>query len=166
MNKYAILISASIIAAACEPIHTMPADNDYWQRISASEAAHIRGPSAQSILNRNLAHCVAELEELNRLGELDAPQERKTLLAPPEIDNHILNNQADYDDFERCMANNGWERAMTLNRATADRAEDNYMRNHVKYRDKYLGKDALYNTDSMGRSLSGDGSGDFDNLNE
>lgn len=164
MNKYFALLSVSIIAIACTPIDPIE-DADYWQRTSASEAAHIRGTSAQSILNRNIAHCVAELEELNRLGQLNAPIERKPALALPQPDNHILNDLEYYDTFEECMANNGWERAITLNKNTIERADDSYKRNHIKYREKYLGKDAL-NLPPSHKGNNNKGDGDFDNLND
>ena len=40
----------------------------YWQRVHTSSALYLRGPKAQQMLNRNIARCVVELRELERLG--------------------------------------------------------------------------------------------------
>ena len=146
MNKFVLLSSVMLLTACGTPKSTE--DPDYWQRISASEAAHIRGTNAQSILNRDIAHCVTELKELNRLGELSSPKPElkgieRIKLPFPERENHILDNHESYDEFEECMGNNGWERAMTLNKNTVHRAQDSYTRNHAKKGDKYHGKRAL-----------------------
>lgn len=53
--KLALALSAVIALPACET--AKPANfvgGQFWQRTSASEALHIRGPKAQQILNRDL----------------------------------------------------------------------------------------------------------------
>ncbi|MGH1397864.1 MAG: hypothetical protein ACRBCT_01490 [Alphaproteobacteria bacterium] len=159
MNKFALLSTLTILSAC----NAMPKTDapDYWQRVSASEAAHIRGASAQSILNRDIAHCMTELKELVRLGEIKIPQPEPThpLMPAAQKDTNLLDNHAAADNFQSCMENNGWERTITLNKATLERASHSYYSNHVKYREKYLGKEA------MGLEAGYDDN-DFGDLNE
>lgn len=69
-----ILAGATVMAlSACSSTPTQSTlmhNADYWQRTSTSEAIFQRGPKAQQMLNRDIARCVTELRELDRLGFL------------------------------------------------------------------------------------------------
>lgn len=99
---------------------------DYWQRTSTSEAIHQRGPKAQQMLNRDIARCVTELREVERLGFLrtnipgnttsagvpdpTTPQGSLAQWETPERDGYLYAEHSDYHDFETCMMSKGWER--------------------------------------------------------
>jgi len=134
-------------------------NGQYWQRVHTAEAVYMRGPKAQQLLNRDIARCVTELRELERLGTLRAtiptnPNGR--VLNPdemalenedtPERDQYLFAEHADFTDFETCMLSKGWERvkyvpydvAYDASRTYIDsnvnishaRAEANYLHKH------------------------------------
>ncbi len=119
----------------------------YWQRNHASESAYLNGPKAQQILNRDIARCVTELKELERLDQIkDAipvdsqgrvldPDELQMYRADnPNRDGALLSEQLDYQDFEGCMQYKGWERTEFVPYNGVLRAEDNYYENHIDTR--------------------------------
>ncbi|MFP4314012.1 MAG: hypothetical protein ACLFR0_06775 [Alphaproteobacteria bacterium] len=122
-------------------------DGQYWQRSSVSDAAYIQGPKAQQMLNRDIAGCVAELRELERLGEIREaipanPHNDKVLSSDemalqawdePERVKYLLAEHGNYHDFETCMVSNGWERVKHVPYDVAHNARKNYMKNHVDY---------------------------------
>lgn len=149
--KYGLLVTSALLSlSACssdpkdpytekELIHK----GQYWQRASASSAAYMRGPKAQHILNRDIASCVAELKELQRLGSLkdafppgsdlvgnpidvETPVGRMAGFDTPERDGPLLTEVFDYTDFESCMHQNGWERVEYLPYDQAVGARKNY----------------------------------------
>lgn len=141
----------------------------YWQRVSASSAIYTRGPKAQQILNRDIARCVVELRELERLGAIkDAIPEyaEGIVLADaeaelagwdtPERDDELYAEHSDYSDFEGCMLEKGWERIKYVPFEEAAQARDNYLSSHSEYRKKYKDNEAGYKKQQ----------GDYDHLNE
>ncbi len=121
----------------------------YWQRIHTSSALYLRGPKAQQMLNRNIARCVTELRELERLGAIkDAIPEyvRGVVLSEdeaklagwdsPERDKELFAEHSDYIDFEGCMLAKGWERIKYVPFDVAKDARDNYKNTHTQYRDE------------------------------
>lgn len=121
----------------------------YWQRTDASESIYMRGPKAQQILNRDIARCVTDLKELERLGQLKAtiptdyqgrvldPDELEMLdHDTPERDGHLFSEHFDYHDFESCMRNNGWERIKHVPYDVAKRAIETYEQVHIGFRSK------------------------------
>lgn len=122
----------------------------YWQRVHASSALYTQGPKAQQLLNRDLARCVVELRELERLGAVkDAiPEyaegvvltEAEANLAgwdTPERDDELYAEHSDYTDFEGCMIEKGWERVKYVPFEVAEQARDNYLSSHSQYYKKY-----------------------------
>ncbi|MCB1839868.1 MAG: hypothetical protein KDI61_06380, partial [Alphaproteobacteria bacterium] len=88
----------------------------YWQRVSTSSAIFLRGPKAQQMLNRDIARCVVELRELERLGAvknaipeyadglvLSEDEMRLAGWDTPERDEQLFAEHSDYQDFEGCM---------------------------------------------------------------
>ncbi len=120
----------------------------FWQRASVSDAAYMQGPKAQQMLNNDIASCVTELRELERLGQLrDAipasPHNDRVLSSDeialrkyeePERVKYLLAENGEYHDFETCMIAKGWERVKYVPYAVAHTSRKNYMKNHVDYK--------------------------------
>tara|TARA_R110001592_G_scaffold20926_5_gene84575 strand:+ start:12621 stop:13145 length:525 start_codon:yes stop_codon:yes gene_type:complete len=120
----------------------------YWQRIHASSAIYLRGPKAQQMLNRDIARCVVELRELERLGAvrnaipeyvdgvvLESTEARLAGWDAPERDKELFAEHSDYIDFEGCMIAKGWERVKYVPFDVAEQAHENYLYTHTKYRE-------------------------------
>lgn len=114
----------------------------YWQRASISDAAYMEGPKAQQMLHRDIANCVTELRELERLGTIRTaiPAQLKPGMVPdprspqgqldqwetPEREGALRAELGDYHDFETCMIAKGWERIKNIPYDVAERAKENY----------------------------------------
>lgn len=121
--------------------------SQYWQRVSSSESIYMRGPKAQQILNRDIARCVTELRELERLGAvknaiptdisgrvLDPDETEMAGWDAPERDQHLFAEHSDYHDFEGCMLAKGWERVLFVPYDVSEEARDTYLDSHVDHR--------------------------------
>ncbi len=121
----------------------------YWQRVSTSSALYLRGPKAQQMLNRDIARCVTELRELERLGAVkDAiPEYAKGIVLStdeaemagwdtPERDKELFAEHSDYIDFEGCMIAHGWERIKYVPFDVINQANENYKDTHTSYRNR------------------------------
>lgn len=119
----------------------------YWQRIHSASALHLRGPKAQQMLNRDIARCVVELRELERLGAvrdaipayvdgvvLNDTEARIAGWDTPERDKELFAEHSDYIDFEGCMVASGWERIKYVPYDVAEQAHENYLDTHTNYR--------------------------------
>ena len=161
--------------SACGPAHNFePAQ--YWQRVSVSEAVYQRGPKAQQVLNRDIARCVTELRELERLGAvknaiptdyrgrvLDSDEAQLEDWDTPARDEHLYAEHNDYHDFEGCMLAKGWERVLYAPYDVATEARDNYVRAHIDYAyESRIGK----RHDSMSRKNAAGYTDDYSNVNE
>ena len=145
--KRSCLIACSIAItalAACE--NKVIREGQYWQRVSASEAAFIQGPKAQQMLNRDIANCVVELRELERLGSLrnaiptdvngrvlNPDEKEMQRWDTPERDGQLLAEHGNYHDFEGCMLSHGWERVLYVPYDIAEKARGDYLRAHKDY---------------------------------
>ncbi len=122
-------------------------NGQYWQRVHTSSALYLRGPKAQQMLNRDIARCVTELRELERLGAVkDAIPEYidglvlskdEAKLAgwdSPERDKELFAEHSDYIDFEGCMLAKGWERIKFVPFDVVKDANENYKKTHTGYR--------------------------------
>lgn len=120
----------------------------YWQRVNSSSALYLRGPKAQQMLSRDIARCVVELRELERLGAVrDAiPEyvdgvvlsEAEARLAgwdTPERDKELFAEHSDYIDFEGCMIAKGWERVKYIPFDVLEQADEIYLHTHTNYRE-------------------------------
>ncbi len=148
-KKFMSLILAGATVAALSACSSTPTQNslmqnaDYWQRTSTSEAIFQRGPKAQQMLNRDIARCVTELRELDRLGFLRTnipgdttrngvpdpatPQGALAQWETPERDGYLYAEHSDYHDFETCMMAKGWERIEHMPYDIATQARRDYI---------------------------------------
>ena len=139
----------------------------YWQRVHASSALHLRGPKAQQMLNRDIARCVVELKELERLGGirdgipeyldgvvLSDTEARIAGWDTPERDRELLAEHSDYIDFEGCMISKGWQRIKHVPFDVAEQGRETYLFTHTKFREGARNIKLLSKTTS-----------DYDNLN-
>lgn len=159
IKRYALISSCSamILTAACTPgKHIGNIDGQYWQRINTSESIWLQGPKAQQSLNRDIARCVSELRELERLGAikngiptdrngrvLDPDQKELEKWDTPSHDESLLIEHGDYQDFEGCMLDKGWERVKFVGFKEDEASRQNYLRAHVdyEYQSRVEGKD-------------------------
>lgn len=110
----------------------------YWQRITSSDAIYTRGPKAQQMLNQDIARCVREVNELERLGALpevipadeNPANKSETKLDrydTPERDGALYREMLDYHDFETCMYSKGWERVRYVPYDVSAESRDDYV---------------------------------------
>lgn len=150
--KKAVLIVASILlVSACTGKHpgTDDIEGQYWQRNTAESALYLRGPEAQHKLHGDIAHCAAEVREMQYLAGI-----RNT--APPHRHAPIYQEHKGFTDFETCMHANGWERVDYVPYATKERAHRTYL--HAM--------EGIAPRSRIGRSTKPPEDGDFDHLNE
>ena len=164
---------ASLLAVtACTPGKNVEdVGGQFWQRVSVSESVYQQGPKAQQMLNRDISRCVVELRELERLGTLenaiptdiqgrtlDPDQKALYDVDTPDREADMLTELKDYNDFESCMQERGWERVEHVPFDVARKGRINYLRAHVNY-DYKPGLDAanLPNSNEVG---------DYGDLNE
>lgn len=146
-------------------------EGQYWQRINMPSALYTTGPKAQQMLSRDIARCVVELRELERLGAVTEPipayASDKVILADDEAellgfetpvrDKELYREHSDYIDFEGCMISRGWQRVKYLPFKTAEKAKQNYLKTHSDYREEAR---------RMGlEKRPGSTQGDYSNLN-
>ncbi|MDB5492118.1 MAG: putative lipoprotein [Micavibrio sp.] len=152
MKKLSLALVLSAAAAlslsACHPVtddYIETKDGHYWQRTDAASAIYQRGPKAQQMLHRDIAKCVYQVRELQRLGAIrsatpgDVDINGKTPDATvaagrlagqdtPERDGFLYAEQTDFHDFETCMNGNGWDRVEYLPYNISVEARDNYIK--------------------------------------
>ena len=124
MLKNLFVLSLLFVVAACSTHQT--GKTDYWQRSQSHSALYLQGPQAQQTLEENIATCVAEIEELVRLGAVrnalpeDAPNKSNPYEIPradadafwnvPQRYGHKFVDHSNYHDFDSCMRYKGWAR--------------------------------------------------------
>lgn len=160
-QKSVLLVSCFSVLAlnACGTHYRKPMDIEdarYWQRNSASSALYLQGPKAQQMLHQDIATCVTEISELERLGEIrravpanynsgntvehrTASQETLDQWDSPERDGYLYNEHLDYHDFEGCMNAKGWERVGFLPYTDIDKANQEYLDRYGKINRKGYG---------------------------
>jgi len=125
----------------------------FWQRASVSDATYMEGAKAQQMLHRDIARCVTELREYQRLGTLRTVIPAETMIngsvpdpetpegslqqwETPERDGALRTEFLDYADFETCMQDKGWERLEHIPYNVAQRARETYVETimHEQYR--------------------------------
>ncbi len=146
----AFLLAFSTLAlTACN----MPArleEAQYWQRKNASSALYLRGPKAQQTLHQDIANCVTEIDELERLGPLreaipadtkqgqvrraESAEGRLADWDTPKRDGHLYSEHFNYTDFEGCMGYKGWERVENLPYEQADKSRKEYLETLYGYK--------------------------------
>lgn len=179
-NNFRFLTLSCILLAlsACGTGRPQIDNGQYWQRVSASDAIYLQGPKAQQILNRDISRCVTELREMERLGQIkDAiptdfagrvlnPDERALYDEDtPERDGSLFTEHGDYQNFEACMLDKGWERVKHVPYKVAARAEEAFFANHVDYKDSDSTQTAYAEGEKSSRVTSND-QGQFGELND
>lgn len=116
---------------------------DYWQKTDSASALYLQGTKAQQTLEEDIATCVAEIEELVRLGATRAKlpegvEDRNPYDIPMSDRNAYWNvpkrfgakyvDHAQYHDFDSCMRYKGWERVAFNNYETIELSRDTYRR--------------------------------------
>ncbi len=140
-------ISVLAISACGTSNYRKPVDMEdakYWQRKNSTSALYLQGPKAQQILHKNIAGCVGDISELQKLGEIrraipanynsgntidkrTASQETLDQWDSPERDGYLYSEHLEYHDFETCMNFKGWERVNFLPTSDIDKANQAYM---------------------------------------
>ena len=152
MKKFSLALVLSATAAlalsACNPVtdeYLETKNGHYWQRTDAASAVYQRGPKAQQMLHRDIAKCVYQVRELQRLGairsatpgdvnidglspEKTVEKDRLSSQDTPERDGFLYAEQTDFHDFETCMNGNGWDRVEYLPYTSSVEARDNYIK--------------------------------------
>ncbi len=75
IQKQAVFGCFLLALSACHATPVPPPERHgayYWQRTGASSSLFLQGPKAQQMLNTDISGCVAELQELERLGAIRA----------------------------------------------------------------------------------------------
>lgn len=148
MKKYILTLALipALVACSTEPDLRK---SQYWERASVSETVYMRGAKSQQMLNRDIARCVTQLRELERLGQLKnaIPPDRYDELTStaqlerlewdtPEREGALFSEHTDFHNFDGCMKAKGWRRTKNVPYETALRAEETYRANHVTYKNK------------------------------
>ncbi len=148
-------------------------DSQYWQRAQTTEMIYQQGPKAQQMLNRDIARCISDLKELQRMGllrntlpgdkmgngqmpDVETPEGHLAQWDTPERDGALRTEHMDYYDFESCMNFKGWQRIKSVPYDTAQKAQDDYAQ-------MILGED--YSAWKEPSDSKGNKEGDFGNLN-
>ncbi len=163
MRSHLLLFATVLLMSA--PAHAESINDridglgQYWQRVSTSSSIFLRGPKAQQVLHRDIARCVVELRELERLGVvknaiptyaeglvLSEDEMRLAGWDTPNRDEQLFAEHSDYHDFEGCMLSKGWERIKYVPYDVAYKSREDYLAAHVKYAEK-LKKKKVKQTD-------------------
>ncbi len=137
-----LMLACALSLTACASEYNLE-DAQYWQRKNTTSALYLQGPKAQQTLHMDIASCVNEISELQRVGELRraipadtvngkvldpaTPSGRMAQWETPKRDGYLLAQHGNYHDFETCMDFKGWERVEYLPYSAADRARDDYV---------------------------------------
>ncbi len=149
LKTLALVSLPAIMLCAC---HVPPnlEDAQYWQRKNASSALYVRGPKAQQMLHKDIADCVTEIDELERMAPLreatpadtqdgkvpnpSSAEGRMKKWDTPKRDGALYAEHFNYTDFEGCMDYKGWERVENLPFDQATTARHNYLENVFGYK--------------------------------
>lgn len=147
MSAKYFFLTACLCTIAILPACETRKEEQFWQRVSTSEAIYLQGPKAQQMLHRDIGRCVVELKELERLGVLKNTipvDESGRVLDPdelamrdwdtPERDGYLLAEHRNYHDFESCMWAKGWERVEHVPYDIAEKSRGDYLKAHKDYK--------------------------------
>ncbi|MBI1328102.1 MAG: hypothetical protein GC136_10735 [Alphaproteobacteria bacterium] len=147
MKKTLLLTSIGLTVltlSACEnarQTYELKHNAQYWERADTTDAIYQRGPKANQLLQRDIARCTTEINELYRVGivkhavPMPGQMNSEKMLAKAQLDSwdspnrdgYMLAQTGDYNDFEGCMAAKGWERVEHLPYEQAKRAREDYI---------------------------------------
>lgn len=169
-----LCLPVAAMLAACQ-VPAKLENAQYWQRKNATSALYLRGPKAQQTLHQDIATCVNEISELERVGPLreiipadthngkvpdrNSADGRLKKWDTPKRDGYLYAEHFDYTDFEGCMDYKGWERVETLPYERAKISRDEYMetlygyKNNSKYPEPATKSTNPYNS-SPGQAIN------------
>jgi hypothetical protein len=146
----------------------------FWQRASSTSALYMQGPKAQQILHRDIARCVTEIRELQRLGSLretmpgelrdgqvpdpSTPQGSIDQWETPSRDGSLRSEFLDFHDFETCMDDKGWERVEHVPYSVAEQGREIYVETILEEQYQTKTKQDTFRLEAP--------KDDFENLNE
>lgn len=170
--RFSLVIGCAVVGllSACSSDTVSLADlknkAHFWQRSDATSAIWQRGPKAQQLLNKDIAQCVVEIRELERLGtikraipndtnprgdvyEPGTPRGKMAIWDTPERDGYMRSEHSDYHDFETCMMAKGWERVENVPYNVAETGREVYVETILrqKYRTKVGERDRFEDND-------------------
>lgn len=142
------LLALTLIALtlpACSYSGRLEKTQNYWQRNDTDSALYLRGPKAQHTLHQDISSCVAELKELQRLGSIRKAIPTGGTQVPsynpnnsminayntPDRDGPLYAEYYDYVDFEGCMTQKGWQRAVVLTPQQRVDGQDNWLKSLI-----------------------------------
>ena len=168
-RSFILVFAASVALAACQMSPKLE-EAQYWQRKDATSSLYMRGPKAQQTLHQDIATCVTDLDELERLGPLretmpadtdngkirdpNSPEGKMAKWDSPKRDGYLYAEHQNYHDFEGCMASKGWERVANLPYEQLDRSRNDYLENvygyhyQTNYGDKPVQKEIYNNSNT------------------
>lgn len=119
----------------------------YWQQKDPTSAIYLSGPKAQQMLEEDIAECVHEIIELDKLQVVRDGKGRAPTLAHnysqkaeaeklsklpgydvPEYIRSLRVEHKNFQDFDGCMRYNGWERVKYVSPETEARSRAIYER--------------------------------------
>jgi hypothetical protein len=109
---------------------------DYWQRTDSVSALYMTGPKAQHQLHIDIASCVAQVKELVRLGSISRATPPSGIAMSPDLregwnsptrDGPLFIEYTNFQDFDGCMRQQGWERVNFVKPVAAQSASRNYV---------------------------------------
>lgn len=149
LKTLALLSLPALALTACQ-VPPKLEDAQYWQRKNATSALYLRGPKAQQTLHKDIATCVTEINELERLAPLkenipantqngqvpdpNSARGRMNKWDSPKRDGALYAEHFNYTDFEGCMDYKGWERVENLPYDQATQARHNYLETLYGYK--------------------------------
>jgi hypothetical protein len=113
-------------------------------------------------LHQDIARCVAQVNELEKLGsiregvpaDLEKPEDSELAKwDTPQKDGYLGADHLDFVDFETCMRDGGWERVEHLPYDVADRARNTWIKTIIGDKDT---------DDDNGNVKASGSSGDYD----
>ncbi len=146
MNTKICLSIALITGLAACTSDRIDQTSNYWQRTETQSALYMTGPKAQHTLHQDIARCVSQLKELQRLSSLrnaiptdtgnQIPDYNPSNMPvasedTPQRDGPLYAEYYDFVDFEGCMRNSGWERALVMTPRQSIDGRDNYIRSLI-----------------------------------
>ncbi|MBX2834013.1 MAG: hypothetical protein KTR28_03480 [Micavibrio sp.] len=149
LSIFALGLLVTVGLSACGTSRDNLKEAQFWQRTASSDALYMQGPKAQQILHRDIARCVTELRELERMGAVKNAipagvdghvlTEEEQYLAEwdsPERNKDLFAEHTNYSDFEGCMDDKGWQRVEHVPYKTGIKGRNNYLRANVYYEDE------------------------------
>ena len=164
MKLNIVLLGTVLFLSACAATDRLDNTSNYWQRAETDSALYMTGPKAQHMLHQDIASCVAQLKELQRLDSIRKaiptntdnqvpdynPSNASIASADtPDRDGPLYAQYYDFVDFEGCMRTKGWERAVAMTPKQQIDGKNNWIRSLV---DKDWG--AATNVGNGGKSES------------